>query len=120
VAVSADRPAPHRSAADVPSAPKTIPVAMVWSLANYLNFFQRTGLLEHVRSDRRLRNVLVTGITFAVSLPVAFYITKVISPRYSGFLSLLLLMPFLGQRTGTGLRVDDPAAGKRCHQPFSR
>ena len=38
--------------------------------------------------------ILTTAITFAVALPVAFYITKVVSPRYSGFLSLLLLMPF--------------------------
>jgi spermidine/putrescine transport system permease protein len=33
-------------------------------------------------------------MTFAVSLPVAFYITKVVAPRFRGFSCLLLLMPF--------------------------
>jgi spermidine/putrescine transport system permease protein len=66
---------------------------MVWSLINYLNFFE-----EPVYWGTFLRTavyaILVTIITFAVSLPVAFYIVKVVAPRRSGFLSLLLLMPF--------------------------
>ncbi|VTR69208.1 PotB1 [Desulfosarcina cetonica] len=67
--------------------------AMVWSLVNYLNFFQEP---VYWRTFMRtaIYAILVTMITFAVSLPVAFYITKVVSPRFSGFLSLLLLMPF--------------------------
>jgi hypothetical protein len=117
VAVSAHRPAPHRSAADVLPhrrrfrghglEPGQLP-----------EFFQRAGLLEHLRAHRRLRH---SGhlITFAVSLPVAFYITKVVSPRYQWFSQPAAAHAFLGQRTGAGLRVDDPAAGKRCHQPFS-
>jgi spermidine/putrescine transport system permease protein len=67
--------------------------AMVWSLANYLNFFNEP-VYWSTFARTAVYAVLVTGITFAVSLPVAFYITKVVSPRYSGFLSLLLLMPF--------------------------
>jgi spermidine/putrescine transport system permease protein len=67
--------------------------AKLWTLANYLNFFD-----EPVYWGTFMRtavySVLVTVITLAVSLPVAFYITKVVSPRFSGFLSLLLLMPF--------------------------
>jgi spermidine/putrescine transport system permease protein len=67
--------------------------AKIWSLINYLNFFD-----EPVYWGTFMRtavySVLVTAITLAVSLPVAFYITKVVSPRFSGFLSLLLLMPF--------------------------
>jgi spermidine/putrescine transport system permease protein len=67
--------------------------AKLWTLANYLNFFD-----EPVYWGTFMRtavySVLVTLITLAVSLPVAFYITKVVSPRFSGFLSLLLLMPF--------------------------
>jgi spermidine/putrescine transport system permease protein len=67
--------------------------ATVWSLVNYLNFFD-----EPVYWGTFMRtavySVLVTVITLTVSLPVAFYITKVVSPRFSGFLSLLLLMPF--------------------------
>lgn len=66
---------------------------MVWSLANYGNFFD-----EPVYWGTFMRTavyaILVTVITFVISLPIAFYITKVVSPRYSGFLSLLLLMPF--------------------------
>ena len=66
---------------------------MVWSLTNYLNFFN-----EPVYWGTFLRTavyaILVTMLTFAVSLPVAFYIVKVAAPRHSGFLGLLLLMPF--------------------------
>jgi spermidine/putrescine transport system permease protein len=67
--------------------------AMVWSLVNYLNFFNEP-VYWRTFARTAVYAILVTGITFAVSLPVAFYITKVVSPRFSGFLSLLLLMPF--------------------------
>jgi spermidine/putrescine transport system permease protein len=67
--------------------------AMVWSLVNYLNFFNEP-IYWRTFARTAIYAILVTGITFAVSLPVAFYITKVVSPRFSGFLSLLLLMPF--------------------------
>jgi spermidine/putrescine transport system permease protein len=66
---------------------------MVWSLVNYLNFFNEP-VYWRTFARTAVYAILVTGITFAVSLPVAFYITKVVSPRFSGFLSLLLLMPF--------------------------
>ena len=67
--------------------------SMVWSLVNYLNFFNEP-VYWRTFTRTAVYAILVTGITFAVSLPVAFYITKVVSPRFSGFLSLLLLMPF--------------------------
>lgn len=67
--------------------------AMVWSLINYLNFFNEP-IYWSTFTRTAVYAILVTMITFAVSLPVAFYITKVVSPRFSGFLSLLLLMPF--------------------------
>jgi spermidine/putrescine transport system permease protein len=38
--------------------------------------------------------ITVTILTFLVTFPVAFYITKVVSPRLTGFLTILLLMPF--------------------------
>ena len=66
---------------------------MVWSLVNYINFFGEPIYWETF-ARTAIYAVLVTLITFAVSLPIAFYITKVASPRHSGFLSLLLLMPF--------------------------
>ncbi len=67
--------------------------AMVWSLVNYLNFFEEPVYWSTFTRTAAYA-ILTTVITFAVSLPVAFYITKVVSPRFSGFLSLLLLMPF--------------------------
>jgi spermidine/putrescine transport system permease protein len=66
---------------------------MVWSLVNYLNFFDEP-VYWRTFARTAVYAILTTAITFAVSLPVAFYITKVVSPRFSGFLSLLLLMPF--------------------------
>ncbi|MDD9302232.1 MAG: ABC transporter permease [Desulfobacter sp.] len=38
--------------------------------------------------------VMVTALTFIITMPVAFFITKVVSTRFQGFLSLLILMPF--------------------------
>jgi spermidine/putrescine transport system permease protein len=67
--------------------------AMVWSLINYLNFFDEP-VYWSTFARTAVYAILTTVITFGVSLPVAFYITKVVSPRFSGFLSLLLLMPF--------------------------
>ncbi|MGA6925258.1 MAG: ABC transporter permease [Desulfosarcina sp.] len=67
--------------------------AMVWSLVNYLNFFDEP-VYWRTFTRTAVFAILTTAITFVVSLPVAFYITKVVSPRFSGFLSLLLLMPF--------------------------
>ncbi|MBL0715779.1 MAG: ABC transporter permease [Desulfosarcina sp.] len=65
----------------------------VWSLANYLQFFEEPIYwLTFVRTA--VYAVLVTLLTFLVALPVAFYITKVVSPRRQGFLMMLLLMPF--------------------------
>ena len=64
-----------------------------WSLANYRQFFDEPIYwLTFVRTA--VYAILVTVLTFLVALPVAFYITKVVSPRLQGFLMLLLLMPF--------------------------
>lgn len=66
---------------------------MVWSLSNYLNFFDEPIYwLTFVRTA--MYAILVTLLTFTIALPVAFYITKVVNPRYQGFLTLLLLLPF--------------------------
>jgi len=65
----------------------------VWSLSNYFNFFEEPIYwLTFVRTA--VYSLLVTCITFVVALPLAFYITKVVSPRFQGFLTLLLLLPF--------------------------
>ena len=66
---------------------------MVWSLVNYGEFFSEPIYwLTFVRTA--VYAILVTCITFVIALPVAFYITKVVSPKVQGALIVLLLMPF--------------------------
>ena len=64
-----------------------------WSFKNYLNFFKEPIYwLTFVRTA--IYSILVTFLTFVIALPVAFYITKVVNPKYQGFLLVLLLLPF--------------------------
>jgi spermidine/putrescine transport system permease protein len=66
---------------------------IVWSLANYKEFFnEKIYWLTFVRVA--IYAILVTFLTFVITFPVAFYITKVVSKKYKGFLIILLLMPF--------------------------
>jgi spermidine/putrescine transport system permease protein len=66
---------------------------MVWSLANYISFFDEPIYwLTFVRTA--VYAILVTFLTFIIALPLAFYITKVVAPKYQGFLTILLLLPF--------------------------
>lgn len=65
----------------------------VWTLANYRNFFTEE-IYWYTFIRTALYAVTVTILTFLVTFPVAFYITKVVSPRLTGFLTILLLMPF--------------------------
>jgi len=66
---------------------------MVWSITNYLNFFDEPIYwLTFVRTATY--SILVTFLTFLIALPVAFYITKVVKPKFKGFLTMLLLLPF--------------------------
>lgn len=66
---------------------------MVWSLCNYFNFFNEPIYwLTFVRTA--LFSILVTFLTFIIALPVAFYIAKVVAPKFQGFLTVLLLLPF--------------------------
>ena len=66
---------------------------MVWSFLNYFNFFNEPIYwLTFVRTA--LFSILVTFLTFIIALPIAFYITKVVAPKFQGFLTLLLLLPF--------------------------
>lgn len=66
---------------------------LVWSVSNYLNFFREPIYwLTFVRTA--VYSILVTFLTFVIALPIAFYITKVVNPRFQGFLTLLLLLPF--------------------------
>jgi len=66
---------------------------LVWSVSNYLIFFREPIYwLTFVRTA--VYSILVTFLTFVIALPIAFYITKVVNPRFQGFLTLLLLLPF--------------------------
>lgn len=66
---------------------------MVWSLQNYKEFFtEEIYWLTFIRVA--LYSILVTFLTFVVTFPIAFYITKIVSVKYKGFLIILLLMPF--------------------------
>ncbi len=66
---------------------------MTWGLYNYKEFF-----FEPIYWKTFLRtaiySIITTFLTFMISFPVAFYITKVASFRYKGFLTILLLLPF--------------------------
>lgn len=66
---------------------------LVWSITNYLQFFgEPIYWLTFVRTA--IYSILVTFLTFLIALPVAFYITKVVKPKFQGFLTVLLLLPF--------------------------
>lgn len=66
---------------------------MVWSVSNYFNFFDEPIYwLTFVRTA--VYSILVTFLTFLIALPIAFYITKVVTLRFQSFLTLLLLLPF--------------------------
>lgn len=65
----------------------------VWSLSNYQAFFNdKVYWFTFVRTA--IYAILTTILTFLITFPVAFYITKVMSLRYSGFFTILLLVPF--------------------------
>lgn len=64
-----------------------------WSLANYHHFFGES-IYWYTFVRTALYAILVTILTFIVTFPVAFFITKVVQPKYTGFMTILLLMPF--------------------------
>ncbi|MBU0929399.1 MAG: ABC transporter permease [Spirochaetes bacterium] len=64
-----------------------------FTLRNYLAFFKEPIYwLTFVRTASYA--ILVTLIVIVVALPVSFYITKIARVRASGFLMVLLLVPF--------------------------
>jgi spermidine/putrescine transport system permease protein len=65
----------------------------VWTFVNYLQFFtEKIYWYTFVRTATYA--IIVTVLTFIVTFPVAFYITKIVSNRMSVFLTILLLVPF--------------------------
>lgn len=66
---------------------------MVFTLGNFKLFFTEP-IYWRTFARTACFSVLVTFLTFLITMPVAFYITKVVSPKFQGFLALLVLMPF--------------------------
>jgi len=65
---------------------------VVFSLNNYLAFFEdKIYWLTFVKTA--VYSIGVTILAFVVTFPVAFYLTKIISKKYSSFMVLLLLIP---------------------------
>ena len=65
----------------------------VWTLLNYVNFFTES-IYWYTFVRTAIYAMLVTLLTFVVTFPVAFFITKVVQSRLSAFLTILLLLPF--------------------------
>jgi spermidine/putrescine transport system permease protein len=65
----------------------------VWTLHNYAAFFKE-NIYWYTFVRTAVYSLLVTFFTFVVTFPVAFYVTKVAPRRLTGFLTVLLLMPF--------------------------
>lgn len=64
-----------------------------WTLDNYRSFFvEPIYWLTFVRTA--VYSILTTFLTLVISLPVAFYITKLARPGVRGMLMVLLLLPF--------------------------
>jgi spermidine/putrescine transport system permease protein len=64
-----------------------------FTLQNHVTFFtEPIYWLTFVRTA--LYSVITTFFTFLLAMPVAFYIVKVVRPKYKGFLMVLLLLPF--------------------------
>lgn len=65
---------------------------LVFSLENYASFFQ-DPIYWRTFLNTAMYAIGVTALAFVVTFPVAFYLTKVVSRKYAGFLTLLLLIP---------------------------
>ncbi len=64
-----------------------------WGFGNYKSFFS-DSVYWYTFVKTAIYSIITTILTFLLTFPVAFFITKVVSNKYSGFLALLLLMPF--------------------------
>ncbi len=65
----------------------------VWGFGNYELFFtEKVYWLTFARTA--IYSILVTFLTFVITFPIAFYLSKIVSPKFKGFLIILILMPF--------------------------
>ncbi len=64
----------------------------VFSFENYLSFFQDSIYwLTFLRTA--FYSIAITVLAFVLTFPIAFFLTKVVSKKYSSFMTLLLLIP---------------------------
>ncbi len=63
-----------------------------FTLENYMAFFG-DSIYWRTFLNTALYAIGVTFLAFLVTFPIAFYLTKVVSKKYAGFLTLLLLIP---------------------------
>lgn len=64
-----------------------------WTLANYVMFFAEP-IYWNTFVRTATYSIITTFLTLVLSLPVAFYVTKLARPGARGFFMVLLLLPF--------------------------
>lgn len=67
--------------------------ARYWTLNNYMKFFQEP-IYWVTFARTALYSIIATLLTLAVAFPVAFYLAKVVRPRFKGSLFVLLMLSF--------------------------
>jgi len=64
-----------------------------FTLGNYLHFFKNTLYLNtYIRSA--IFSLIVTCITFLLGFPLAFFVTKMATPKLRNIVMLLIILPF--------------------------
>ena len=71
-------------------------------MENYFGFFNEP-IYWRTLVRTAVFSVLATRTVLAISLPFAFYITKVAGFKIQGFLMVPILLPFWGERTDQDL-----------------
>ncbi len=64
----------------------------VLSFNNYMSFFE-DSIYWYTFLRTAFYSISITLLAFVVTFPIAFYLTKVVSRKYSSFMTLLLLIP---------------------------
>jgi spermidine/putrescine transport system permease protein len=65
---------------------------IIFSFNNYLEFF-KNEIYWLTFATTAFYSIAITVLAFIFTFPVAFYLSKVVSLRYSSFMTLLLLIP---------------------------
>lgn len=71
---------------------KVAPREYVFSLKNYLDFFQEP-IYWHIMGRTAIMSLVVTVLTLIVGFPVSYYIAKIAGPRTRGAMFMFCLIP---------------------------